>query len=523
MTNKEYATFFNELAGLMELHGENPFKVRSYQNAYLVLRKLPTPVESLSVEELQNIKGIGKAISEKIAEIRETGKLKTLESFRSMTPEGIRELISIKGIGPKKVRLIWDQLGIESPGELLYACYENRLVDLKGFGEKTQKDYAEKLEYFLDTRDSFLLASLDDPGKDLLERLRAEFPDQRFEPTGAWRRKCNTLENVEIITDAPKEMLETSEGLFDDTFPVEIHYVETGEFEEMWFRTTGSEGFLAGLNEEKRSQCLEKDHPAPEMREKSWLDREDWPKSSQLIEEKDLLGLVHMHTDYSDGINTLEEMAEAAKSRGFLYMVVTDHSRSAFYANGLEIERLIRQMEEIDKLNDHMQDFRILKGIESDILNDGNLDYPDEILSQLDLVIASVHSNLKMDEKKAMDRLIKAVENPHTGMLGHPTGRLLLSRAGYPVDHEKLIDACAANGVSIEINANPYRLDLDWHWIPYAIEKGVKLSINPDAHSTKGIRDVRFGVYTARKGGLTAEHCANALDAVAFAALFANR
>jgi len=229
-----------------------------------------------------------------------------------------------------------------------------------------------------------------------------------------------------------------------------------------------------------------------------------------LIEETDIKGVVHTHSTYSDGLNTLKEMAEYTKAQGFEYLVMSDHSKSAFYANGLQPERVLMQMEEIDALNQQLAPFRIFKGIESDILNDGSLDYPEDILSKFEVIIASVHSNLRMDEAKATQRIIKAVENPHTRILGHPTGRLLLSRQGYPLDHQKVIDACAANGVVIELNASPYRLDLDWSWIPYALEKGVMISINPDAHSKQGIHDIHFGVLSARKGALSAEYCLNA-------------
>ncbi len=237
----------------------------------------------------------------------------------------------------------------------------------------------------------------------------------------------------------------------------------------------------------------------------------------ELLDEEDIRGVVHAHSTYSDGLHALQEMAESARNAGFAYLVITDHSKSAFYANGLSIERVLAQMAEIEALNAAMAPFRIFKGIESDILADGSLDYPEEILAQFEVVIASVHSNLKMDEAKATARIIRAIENPHTRILGHPTGRLLLSRPGYPLDHRAVIDACAANGVAIELNANPYRLDLDWAWIPYAIEKQVWISINPDAHSREGIRDIHFGVLAARKGGLEKSRCLNAMDLESFA------
>jgi DNA polymerase (family 10) len=232
----------------------------------------------------------------------------------------------------------------------------------------------------------------------------------------------------------------------------------------------------------------------------------------ELIELTELKGILHNHTTYSDGSNSLTEMAEYAKALGYQYLGICDHSQSAQYAGGLKPEAIYKQQAEIDKLNKSLAPFKIFKGIESDILGDGSLDYSQEVLSTFDFIVASVHSNLKMNEEKAMMRLIKAIENPYTTILGHPTGRLLLMREGYPIDHAKIIDACAANGVCIEINANPYRLDIDWRWIDYAMHKNVMLSINPDAHETVGYHDMYFGVCVARKGGLTAEYCLNALS-----------
>ena len=250
----------------------------------------------------------------------------------------------------------------------------------------------------------------------------------------------------------------------------------------------------------------------PELREESTiLDIAKAGNLPNLIEESDIKGVIHSHTTYSDGLNTVKEMADYSQSLGYQYIGITDHSKAAFYANGLKPDRVLAQMEEIDALNSQLAPFKIYKGIESDILNNGSLDYEEDILSRFDFIIASVHTNLKMDKTKATERLITAIKNPYTTMLGHPTGRLLLSREGYPIDHKAIIDACSEHGVAIELNANPYRLDLDWTWIEYAMSKNVKISINPDAHSTGGIHDIHFGVLAARKGGLTAEMCFNTM------------
>ena len=251
----------------------------------------------------------------------------------------------------------------------------------------------------------------------------------------------------------------------------------------------------------------------PELRESSSIiNIAKTNKIPKLIEYADLKGILHNHSTYSDGMNTLQEMAEYCKELGFQYFGISDHSQTAVYAQGLKPEKVLLQQKEIEKLNKQLAPFKIFKGIESDILNDGSLDYEEEILKTFDFVVASVHSNLKMDEEKATKRLLKAIENPYTTILGHPTGRLLLAREGYPIHHKKIIDACAANNVIIELNAHPYRLDIDWGWIPYCIEKGVKISINPDAHQKEGLKDMRYGIYSARKGMLDNKNCFNALS-----------
>ncbi len=539
MTNKEIATVFNDLAKIMELHQENKFKIRSYANAYLTLRKLDQPLTDMSEEDLSGIKGVGKAISAKIREYIDTGTLETLKKYQDKTPLGVQEMLKIKGFGPKKVYEVWTKLGSESVGELLYACNENRLIELKGFGKKTQEDLIQKLEYFQKSKHQFHYASLEQEAQQLLTYIKEKLPDAKVHLTGAIRRLAPTLSAIEILVALPtsidsifkEEILvlqQEDKGHYiahsKQETPVILYHCSPEEYGSKLFLTTATttfrDAFIAqqpntsfkGIATEaeifKKAKLPE---ILPELREDAYsLTLATKNELPTLIEKSDIKGVLHAHSTYSDGIASLKDMATECQRLGYEYLGITDHSKSAFYANGLKVDRLQAQWEEINQLNASFKDgFKIFKGIESDILSDGSLDYEKDILKQFDFIIASVHSNLKMDEQKATTRLIKAIENPYTTILGHPTGRLLLSRKGYPIDYQKVIDACAANGVAIELNANPYRLDLDYQWIPYAIEKGVSIAINPDAHSKEGIQDLHFGVLAARKGYLEKSHCLN--------------
>jgi DNA polymerase (family 10) len=545
MTNKDVANQFQYLGKILELYGENQFKIRSYQNAYIRLRKLDQPLSEMSMEEINALPGVGKAIAGKIDELRTEGEMSTLERYKEKTPEGILEMLQIKGFGPKKIKVIWDELGIESIGELLYAVNENRLVELKGFGAKTQIALKEQLEYFQRSKNKFHYARTEASATALVTAASEALPDALISLTGANRRKCNIVDGIELLiaTDEPTdafyalEMLEEIDNgsgaiqlQTNNGIPVLVHICSKKEFGSKLFRYTASEEFMNAFvakfpgidfkNIETEQAVFDKagvPFIEPELRESDWaLELAANQQLPQLIESSDVKGVVHAHTTYSDGLHTLREMAAYCKEQGYEYLALTDHSKSAFYANGLQPERVLQQFQEVDALNVELAPFRIFKGIESDILNDGSLDYDDDLLAQFDFIIASVHSNLRMDEEKATNRLIKAVENPYTTILGHPTGRLLLSRQGYPIDYKKVIDACAANNVSIEINANPYRLDLDWRWIPYALEKGILISINPDAHSKQGVHDIHFGTLSARKGGLTKAGCLNAMNLAEF-------
>lgn len=552
LSNKEVSALFKTLSGLMELHNENPFKTKSYANAAFNIGRVSEPVMKMNEHELETLPGIGKSVASKILELQQTNSIQVLEQLLDKTPEGVLEMMRIKGIGGKKAAVIWNELGIETVGELLYACYENRLTKLKGFGEKTQDAIIKTIEYYQNNIGKFHFATLNNLSKEIIEELSVK-TNSRCELVGDIRRKCNTLEKIELvlaldsdkITNLPSLIKtltdwELTENIWQaktaTNVPVIMHCISPSKFPIAIFEHTGSHAHVIevkdklvtwppSINSEQEIYAKAGLPFIPaEMRDidLNEIDLSNF-STENLIEIADIKGVIHNHSTWSDGKHSLEEMANACIAGGYEYLVISDHSKTAVYAGGLTIDQIIAQHQQIDALNKKLSPFKIFKSIESDILNDGSLDYPDEILKKFDLIIASVHQNLRMDIEKATTRLLLAIENPYTTILGHMTGRLLLSRPSYPVDHKKIIDACAAHQVVIEINANPYRLDIDYTWIPYAMRQGVKISINPDAHSTEGIGDIYYGVCSARKGGLTKSMTLNTLSLQQFSAFVENR
>lgn len=536
MDNYAIADNFSLLAKLMDIHGENSFKTKTYAVAAFNIEKLPGQLKDTPRDKIFSIKGIGESVGKKIIEMLDTGELSVLKEFLQKTPPGVAEMLNIKGLGPKKIHTVWKEMNIESIGELLYACDENRLSLYKGFGEKTQKNIQEAIEFYTQHQGHFLYAEAEallPQIKDYLEKL---FSPAAVRITGAFRRQMLTIDEMEFViretndkiktkflTAYPPELLEEKENNLSYKLKNGLKlrlYTGNSNLIERQFLTTGSKDFTEAFKkyfpDAKFPDRAEDDEiifnqakiqPIPPCLRESAAIIEKAKTNSipKLIEPSDIKGLIHSHSNWSDGVNTIEEMANELIKKGFEYMVISDHSKSAFYANGLSEERIIEQHQYVGELNSKFNPFKIFKSIESDILNDGSLDYADKILSTFDLVIASVHSNLKMTEEKAITRLLKAIENPYTTILGHMTGRLLLSRNGFPVDHKKIIDTCAANHVAIELNAHPRRLDIDWKYINYAIEKNVLISIDPDAHALEGFDDVKFGVMAAQKAGLTKE------------------
>lgn len=549
MNNEEIVALLELTVKLLELHDENEFKIKNLGFAVRALDKTTEDLLNMSVAQLATLPSVGKSIAGKIDEIRQTGTTQELTELLARTPEGVLDMLNIKGIGPKKVRTIWQELNITDTRELLLACENGEVAKLKGFGDKIQNTIKESILYAQSNAGKLRMEKGEELAEILFDELEKAF--EQVSIVGDVRRKNEIVEKIQLVVghDKPWEVqklinslptLQQDEkasspfawrGHFEGkAIEIEVLICSPAQFVNQVFIYSASPKHLASQNilktvqkqvfdsEEAIYASVNIPYIIPEMREGNF--EFDWVQKHQneeLITWDGLKGILHNHSTYSDGKHSLKEMADYCRELGFEYLGIADHSKTASYAKGLSEERVYEQHAEIDKLNQAyslMTDrpFKILKGIESDILGDGSLDYPDDVLKSFDYIVASIHQNLKMTEEKAMSRIIGAIENPYTTILGHPTGRLLLSRAGYPVDYKKMIDACAANNVVIEINASPYRLDLDWRWIQYALEKGVKLSINPDAHEKDGYFDMHYGVAVARKGGLTKGMTFNALS-----------
>lgn len=534
MTNTEIAEQFTLLAQLLEIQGENPFKIKSYSKAADVIEEYPKGIVTIDDTELYQIKGIGQAIGEKIRELQHTGEMKALQQVLAIVPPGIVEMLKVKGLSPKKIATIWKALEIETLDQLDEACTLNRIAPVKGFGDKTQATILDAIRFYKRSLGFYRLATIMPFANELVTMLQAAHPENKLELTGDYRRQMETLETIEVVTDLRAKDIGQLFASIEDVAlsdaidgamlvqlpgkpPLLFHLAAKEDFYAQLFTTCGSEAFIDAFKDQfsiPQHLATEEEifarnglqfiHPA--LREGAAILKQatnnELPK---LITDKDIKGVIHAHSKYSDGKETLETMAKTVRDLGYEYFVITDHSQAAFYAEGMRPDEIIAQHQEIDKLNRELHPFKIFKGIEADILSDGSLDYNEAVRDSFDVVVASVHSNLNMSGEKATKRLLAAIKNPHTRVLGHPTGRQLLIREGYPIDHKTIIDACIEHSVVIEINANPRRLDLDWRWVDYALTNGALLSINPDAHSIKGIADLHYGVLAAQKGGLTAK------------------
>lgn len=547
----ELARIFNETALLLELKGENPFKARAYYNAARTLENLSGELETLVKEDrLHQVPGFGEAIVNKILEWVDTGKIEYYENLKNTTPPGLLEFLRLPGLGPKKINQIYKGLGVTTLEALEEACAKNQLLSLPGFGVRTQEKIYAGIRFIKEHRGQFLWAEVIDDALDLREELAGYPAVLRVELAGGLRRCQPLVKAVDLVAASrePRAVMEfftslppvdkvTGSGktkssvLLKTGVAAHLRVVREEEYPHALQHFTGSkehntalrrraEGLGYKLNEsgllrgEERLYCREEEEIyqwlglpwiPPELREGlGETEIADESELPDLVRSEEIRGVFHVHTTYSDGINTLEAMASAAADGGYQYMGVADHSRSAFYARGLSKEALAAQGEEIDRLNREYRErgFIIFKGTEADILPSGDLDYDWETLEQLDFVIGSVHSHFQMGRKEMTARILRAMENPYLTMLGHPTGRILLERPAYELDLEAVLVKAAARGIIIEFNANPYRLDLDWTWLRRAKQMGVLIAVNPDAHSTGELSLAKSSLPVVRKGRL---------------------
>ena len=541
------AKVLTETAILLDINGENPFKIRAYENASRIIESLTDDiVQMIENDELENLRGIGPAIKKHINEIYVTGTFEELEKLKKKTPDGLKEMLNIPGLGPKKIKFFWRELGITKIKQLEIACKKGQLRDLKGFGQKTEEKILKGIDAFRRFADKYLYPSASSIAYKLAEEIKTLKGTQKVEVAGSLRRKKEIIGDIDILvaTTQPKiamdffadypnvhEVIAHGEtktsvrfesginadlrAITKEQFPYALHYFTGSKDHNVAMRSLAKRvgmklneyGLFKGdslikcKTEEDIFKTLKLDYIPPELREGlgeiSAAQKNELPK---LVEEKDIKGIIHVHSDYSDGNASIKELALVAKKKGYKYIGISDHSESAGYAGGLKLETLKKQWSEIDKLNKSNLGIRILKGTEVDIKKDGSIDYSNDILKQFDFVIASIHSSFQLPEKEMTNRICKALENPYVSILGHPTGRLLLQRDAYSINLDKVIDCAAKNKKSIEINSHPQRLDLDWRYVKRAKEKGIKLVICPDAHSIDGFEYITYGVNIARKG-----------------------
>ena len=559
---EDVAEILEEIALLLELKGDNIFKTRAYRNGAEAVMNEEEDVIALAKEgNLGGVKGFGKALQDKVTELVQTGKMTYYEELRSEFPEGLFALFDLSGLGPKKIKALYDKLGVDSVTGLKEVCENGEVARLSGFGAKTVVKILEAIELKEKFASHFRLGSVSVMAETLLDYVREHPGTLRCTHAGSYRRSKEILHDIDILvaTDRPAELTEyfskldevssvivcgdtkvsirLDDGLQCDlravsntAYPFALQYFSGSKEHNVEMRRRAkqkgwslNEYDFQGEDESVELPVVEDeadiyralglDYIPPELREnRGEIEAAERGEIPKLVELENLRGTFHNHTTASDGRNSLEEMAEAAIDIGLEYLGIADHSKSSFQANGLYADRLLRQVAEIRKLNeDPLWDgkFKLLAGSEVDILKDGSLDFPDDVLKQLDYCVASVHNAFTLPEKEMTARIISAMENEYVTMLGHVTGRLLLKRNPYAVNVDKIIDCAVATGTVIELNCNPMRLDMDWRYWKKAKEKGVKCSINPDAHRAEQLQYLSYGVRLARKGWLTKEDVVN--------------
>ena len=564
---KEAAIFIEEYGVLLELSGANAFRVRAYTNAVRTLEMLETPLDALiAAGTLGEVKGIGKSVGKLVLEFADTGTATAYEELRASVPDGLLDMLRVPGLGPRKIIAIREALGIEDLDALALACGDGKLAELKGFGKKTQENILKGIEYIRAHRGRFRADVARESTQTLFDTLQALPQTQRIEVAGSLRRAKETVKDVDFVVSANEPQVisdafvahpavaeitaqgETKSSVrLNNGMQVDLRVVPDGEFPYILHHFTGSkehnvalraraQGQGLKINEyglyrgEERVECVDETaffaamglaYIPPELREgRGEIEAAAKNALPELLTAADIRGMLHVHSTYSDGADSIEAMALAVRERGYDYLGMADHSQAAAYAGGLNVDAVKRQWDEIARLNEKLAPFRIFKGIESDILGDGSLDYTADILEQFEYIVVSVHSQFNLDRAKMTARIIRAIEHPCATIVGHLTGRLLLDREGYDVDVDQIIEAAARCGVAIEINAHPARLDIDWRHVKKARDHGVQIAINTDAHSTGGLGNLPYGIGIARKGWLRAKDVLNALDCEAIATWF---
>jgi DNA polymerase (family 10) len=545
------ADLLREYAQRTALHGGNPYRSRAYARAAESLGMLAVPLEqAIREDRLQEIPGIGMAIADIIRKLHKAGTHPSLEAMRKEIPPGVLEMLAVPGLRPDKVLKLYNGLGIASLAELEAAARAGKLRSVKGLGRALEAKILQGLDIMRTGQGRRHLHRAEALLESAEAHLRRAYPElKRVMRAGDFRRGCELVSDLALVAEAPA--IEGGCKTISVGSQLKIYLTDTAHYGITLLHATGSQAHLAQLKSIAREQGMVLDEAGlhrgrktlarkseqeiyaalglpfiePELREgRDEVELALDGKLPRLVTDTDIRGILHAHTNLSDGVDTLEVMAEATRQRGYQYFGIADHSKSAHYVGGLSVVEIMQQHEEIDGLNkQYGRSFRILKGIESDILADGSLDYPDEILCRFDFVVASVHGRFRLDRNTQTQRILRAVANPYTTILGHMTGRQLLRRPGYDVDIEEILAACAAHGVAVEINANPWRLDLDWRWHRRALELGCMMSINPDAHSTDEIDLTHWGVEMARKGGVPPERVLNCLNLRALTGLLEDR
>ena len=570
MDKNQVANLLDEIASLLELkEGSNPFEVRAYQNAARAVNGLDGDIEQLTREgKLKGVPGLGSTIIKRIEEAVETGHIAFYDELVETTPPIKLEMMRIPGVGPKKINAIYNQLHVNSIPDLVQACEENKVAALPGFGKKTQDKIVQGIAFLAQHAGRFLYPVAEEEASHIYTVLK-ELPEiVRLQVAGSLRRRRETIGDIDMVvsvadsasedvrrkimdvfTSQPSVQAITGKGetkssvvlssginmdlrvVNDSQFPYTLHHFTGSKEHHIPLRrralsmnmTINDYGLFKGKephlelvpckDETDFYAALGMAYIEPELREDMGeIEAAVNGTLPVLVQESDLRGVLHVHSTWSDGQNTIREMAEACIARGLTYLGLTDHSKTAAYAGGLNEEDLRRQHEEIDQLNkEYAGRLHILKGIECDILRDGLLDFTDDVLATLDFVVASIHSLFNLSPEEQTQRMLNAISNPYVDIIGHPTGRILLGREGYVLDLDAVIDAAAEHGVCIEINAHPSRLDLDWRYLHRARDKGIKIPVDPDAHIISGLDDMRFGIGIARKGWLRASDVLNTM------------